>query len=85
MTADYSDTGGWQMVYAVDGELCDEEAYRAALSEREVTDVVLLANGGDGEDAALNGLGSYFADETVDPDRVTAPRMRTAPRRRSPR
>lgn len=71
VTADYSDTGGWQMVYAVDGEPCDEEAYRAALSEREVTDVVLLANGGDGEDAALNGLGSYFADETVDPDRVT--------------
>lgn len=70
-TVEFSDAGGWQMVYAVDGEPCDEEAYREALEEWAAADVVLLANAGDGEDAALNGLGSYFSDETVDPDRVT--------------
>lgn len=70
-TVEFSDAGGWQMVYAVDGEPCDEEAYRAALSEREVTDVVLFANAGDSEDAALNELYRNFSDETVDPDRVT--------------
>lgn len=70
-TVEFSGAGGWQTVYAVDGEPCDEEAYREALEEWAAADVVLLANAGDGEDAALNGLGSYFSDQTVDPDRVT--------------
>lgn len=70
-TVEFSDSGAGQTVYAVDGEPCDEEAYRAALEEWAAADVVLLANAGDGEDAALNGLGSYFSDQTVDPDRIT--------------